>query len=439
MPKKKFIDRKKAVTFHLVHRSQQDPLAADDSAPQRVLVAEKSKSDKRLEEQQKYGIYFDDDYNYLQHLRESGTTEWEQVQPVQKKTVDKETKLKLPSSVFASEVEEDVGLLNKAAPQSGLRLDLDPDVVAAMDDDFNFSDPENELEDNFIELANAEISDDEMIEEEEEDVSSDFGSEEDDELGSLDGPQFTFKDEETKSRFTDYSMSSSVIRRNKQLSLLDDRFEKMYEGYDENEIGALDCEDIEGFVPQNSDILLQYADEFEKQQAREKLDKEAIVNKLKIIDSDSEEELVEMVQENKEKWDCESILSTYSNLYNHPKVIELPHKSKIRINMKTGMPINENKLTAKALSKLNEEYDEINKKVGSKSVGEYSVLSTLSVLSIRPKDESPEEKKERKRLLKEYRRERRVEKKIHKDMFKENHLNAIRQKSHCNTPGNKIL
>lgn len=36
--KKKFIDRKKAVTFNLVHRSQRDPLAADESAPQRVLV-----------------------------------------------------------------------------------------------------------------------------------------------------------------------------------------------------------------------------------------------------------------------------------------------------------------------------------------------------------------------------------------------------------------
>lgn len=35
---KKFIDRKNAVTFHLVHRSQQDPLAADESAPQRVLL-----------------------------------------------------------------------------------------------------------------------------------------------------------------------------------------------------------------------------------------------------------------------------------------------------------------------------------------------------------------------------------------------------------------
>jgi len=35
-----------------------------------------------------------------------------------------------------------------------LRLDLDPDIVAAMDDDFNFEDPNNELEDDFIMLAN---------------------------------------------------------------------------------------------------------------------------------------------------------------------------------------------------------------------------------------------------------------------------------------------
>lgn len=36
--KKKFIDKKKAVTFHLVHRSQHDPLFVDESAPQHVLV-----------------------------------------------------------------------------------------------------------------------------------------------------------------------------------------------------------------------------------------------------------------------------------------------------------------------------------------------------------------------------------------------------------------
>jgi protein LTV1 len=35
---------------------------------------------------------------------------------------------------------------------------MDPDVVAAMDEDFDFEDPDNELEDNFVELANAEGS-----------------------------------------------------------------------------------------------------------------------------------------------------------------------------------------------------------------------------------------------------------------------------------------
>ena len=36
--KKKFIDKKNAVTFHLVHRSQRDPLQAADDVPQRVLL-----------------------------------------------------------------------------------------------------------------------------------------------------------------------------------------------------------------------------------------------------------------------------------------------------------------------------------------------------------------------------------------------------------------
>lgn len=35
-----------------------------------------------------------------------------------------------------------------------MRLDLDPDIVAAMDDDFNFEDPDNELDDDFVTIAN---------------------------------------------------------------------------------------------------------------------------------------------------------------------------------------------------------------------------------------------------------------------------------------------
>lgn len=65
-----------------------------------------------------------------------------------------QVKVLLPSSVFESDFEESVGYLNKAAPIYGPRLDVDPEIVAALDDDFDFNNPDNILEDNFIEIAN---------------------------------------------------------------------------------------------------------------------------------------------------------------------------------------------------------------------------------------------------------------------------------------------
>jgi len=76
--KKQFIDKKSAVTFSLVHRSQHDPLQADEEASKGVLVSH-MKKDERKEKEQKFGVYFDDDYNYLQHLRD--VRELSQVEP----------------------------------------------------------------------------------------------------------------------------------------------------------------------------------------------------------------------------------------------------------------------------------------------------------------------------------------------------------------------
>lgn len=61
----------------------------------------------------------------------------------------------------------------------------------------------------------------------ESDGNMNLSEEEADEVHSLNGPQYTYKEEETKSRFTDYSISSSVMRRNEQLTLLDDKFEQV--------------------------------------------------------------------------------------------------------------------------------------------------------------------------------------------------------------------
>ena len=65
-------------------------------------------------------------------------------------------------------------------------------------------------------------------------------------------------------RFTEYSMSSSVIRRNDQLSLLDDRFEAFMKEYDDNEVGPLDLEEIEGTYSQKHPLVLGSYTDFKK-------------------------------------------------------------------------------------------------------------------------------------------------------------------------------
>ncbi len=95
MPRRKWIDPKKATKFTLVHRSQDDPLIHDASAPSMVLnptPLPNSNKVKKLDdlaselgsdvdqirenegEAANYGIYYDDtEYDYMQHMRDLGS------------------------------------------------------------------------------------------------------------------------------------------------------------------------------------------------------------------------------------------------------------------------------------------------------------------------------------------------------------------------------
>lgn len=438
--KKKFIDKKNAVSFHLVHRSQRDPLQASDEASQRVLLPVDSKEEeKRKEEQMKYGIFFEDDYDYMQHLRD--TDEAYSLEPVErfriseKSTEKKEPKIQLPSSVFASDVERDVGVLNEAFAIKGPRPDWDPDIVEGLDDDFDFENPDNQLEDDFIIQANSsEPFNEEEEYSDEDDIASDEADMSGDEDMHGDYGDRMFMDEETKSRFTNYSMSSSVIRRNEGLTLLDDRFEKLYEQYDDSEIGALDHEDIDGNLQQGSHMLDTILEEFEKQQEEKKLkdvvDENERNNDDEVeVDSDNDTgDLIKMVvEEPKEKWDCESILSTYSNLYNHPKLIEEPKKEKkINLTAKIGVP------------------DDVLHKPGfTRKQIEQEMRANLRAdraSTYRPKDETNEEKKARKKAVKEERQQRREEKKSNKQAFNKEKIRQEKEKMNIvnNLQGVKI-
>ncbi|XP_034044147.1 protein LTV1 homolog [Thalassophryne amazonica] len=444
--KKSFIEKKNAVTFHLVHRSQKDPLAADDKAPQHVLLpANKAKVEKRREEQRRFGVFFDDDYDYLQHLKEaSGPSELVAAAPVygdqapfhagedegdedKIAPVHTAASINLPSSVFASEFEEEVGLLSKAAPVLGPRLDMDPDIVAALDEDFDYDDPDNILEDDFILKANSataraepkhdEDDYDDDDEWEDMDDEDEFGS--DGGLSEEDVREFLFMDEETKSRFTEYSLTSSVMRRNEQLTLLDDRFEKFYEQFDDDEIGALDNAELEGFIAPDSARLEEVIKDYFKQKESESLRPDDLSPKeLSVLQEDNEEEDKEemetlVVEAPEEKWDCETIISTYSNIYNRPKVIEeLPKPTLIRVSKKTGIPLDA--LPARGLTaRQAERMTRIND-------------SDLPRACTQPrsKEESKDERKARKQAVREERKERRAEKKANKTAFK---LEKVRQ------------
>lgn len=392
------------MTFHLVHRSQRDPLQASEDASSRVLLSadEKSNREKKKEELTKYGIYFDDEYDYLQHLKD--TNEGYDLEPVEQKfrvNAPQEVKLHLPSSVFPTDVETEVGLLNKAVAITGPQPDWDPDIVEGLDEDFDYNDPDNVLDDDFMLKANAPKNGS-MEEDDEYGSDEDFGSDKAD--FSDDDGEHMFMDEETKTQFTNYSVSSSVMRRNEGLTLLDDRFEKLYEQYEDTEIGALDHEDIDGC--QGSHVLDSILEEFEMGQEEKKFKDIKNYNEEVDVDSDKDCDIVQMViEEPKEKWDCESILSTYSNLYNHPKLIQEPqNKKKIELTSKLKIPsdiFDKPGLTRKQLEK------EIRQNLKS------DCTSTF-----RPKDESTEEKRIRKAAIKQERKERREEKKTNKQLFK---------------------
>ena len=111
-------------------------------------------------------------------------------------------------------------------------------------------------------------------------------------------------------------------------------------------------------------------------------------------DSDSDEEMPELVEvEAKPKWDCESIISTYSNLYNRPKVVDDDGFSvKSKLKAKRG---NRKVMFGSALKELEDKYQE-----------ERSEMKAPAPQA-RNKSETKEEKKRRKQLVKESKRERR--------------------------------
>lgn len=497
---KQFIKKGEGVKFFLVHRSQKDPLYLDENLGEHVLVpvdpdtnndlveavngltsSSKSKpssdkdahKQKRLEEQQKFGIYYEDNYDYLQHLRDvennEDQVEMDKLEVIKVGSViiktnefgdddntsrtssnDQKPKLQLPSSVFASKYEEDVGYMNQAAPDHDPKIDWDPEIVKILDEDSDVN-YEDDFEDDFFVKANSESvskhskKEDVEDEEDEDEDEEDYDESDDDSNGRFSGSETeSVKEFDSKTRFSSYSMTSSVIRRNAGLKQLDVQFEKFFAQYDDDQIGALDTEEIEGY--RTTDPVLESAiEEFNKLMQKKLYVPEPRTAKSKLgvlveqnesdgdsnaedldeneTDEDSENEndnnkdfdVVKFCRkkDKEERFDCESIISTYSTLYNHPSIISEKSEKAIQLSKKTGLPLGvfaEKPKTLKEMDKI-----------------DHKITRLLPEVPQRSPTETKEEKKARKLAVKEHRRERRVEKKINKQAFKDEKRNQISQ------------
>ena len=140
----------------------------------------------------------------------------------------------------------------------------------------------------------------------------------------------------------------------------------------------------------------------------------------------------------KSKWDCESVLSTYSTTDNLPTVIGRRRRQKqkkkplIRLHHRTGVPL------------LHEEDEDEEEGQADMNIinprevvdGECSASkdkfddSVYLAGTARNRNETKEERKRRKALVKEQRRKRREEKKMMKGAFKQERKRQTKQQAH---------
>ena len=113
---------------------------------------------------------------------------------------------------------------------------------------------------------------------------------------------------------------------------MDDKFEEFMAEYDDENVGGLECDEIEGAKTEHSETMKQIIGQYQRKKAEERQKppeakeflQANLLESMKNLDEKGDTDLLEVENRDnrKERWDCESILSTYSNLYNHPKVIE---------------------------------------------------------------------------------------------------------------------
>jgi len=233
-----------------------------------------------------------------------------------------------------------------------------------------------------------------------------------DESGSEDYEDDSDPDERKTVRtgFTGMSMTSSRRERGEQGRNLDEMFDDFLENYEDGGLEEEDC--MIGQELDGNKALEAAMDEFIEDHSQY-VDLQASVKKLSLSEQQLKQVEIDNLKPNQDpdqyvfdkpqaEWDVETIVSTYSNLENHPKLLD-DDLRRIKLSKKTGLALGvlPEKKTKKQLQALEEEEEE----------EEWDEEGVVNLGTKRDKKETPAEKKARKQAIKEEKANRRADKK----------------------------
>ncbi|BFG17708.1 hypothetical protein CerSpe_039820 [Prunus speciosa] len=395
----------------------------------------------------------DDGYNYLLHMREIRSTS----------TVYHNSKAKLdqlPHDVKAydasrvriseNEAPNEKVIYSVASKTVNVRVQkaADPEVSALLDDSdlSRFGSDIEDLEEDFVVQANLAA---EKEEEEEEDVCVD------------NGPNIVEQSEKKNVRNETNGVGTNSIEGAKDNSvaekprvhrLLDEQFDLLvsqeYASDDDND-------DDYGYVAEEDETLAEklkhatlnghvrddleldggykapadFLRDSETVKTKELVDSASEVirrcaeyaEKYENEDKDADLVIVEESSDESEVWDCETIVSTYSNLDNHPGKIEAPgvaRRKKLSETVSGALGSANHVITLRGKERLPVDFLPHSKKPATEKVKDIGALKTEQQKRKQHGMESKEEKKERKAAVKEERREARRTKKEIKELYK---------------------
>jgi len=207
-------------------------------------------------------------------------------------------------------------------------------------------------------------------------------------------------------------------------------FEKMLQEFDDDKIGELEDHEVDAEAGVPASTYTHLCDDFiEKQKKDWGVKPEDFVQVhvtsyvSNYVEETEEQTKVEIDRltwrPERNRWDCESVISTYSNMENHPRGLKMKKikPTKQRIELRKGRP---SKFDYSIRPGTEKESDlgiifEDDEKEGS----EDEMVTVIDLPNKRERNESPEERKRRKRLVKAQRRMARQQKRSLKKAFKE--------------------